>query len=827
VTNSGGVNATAVADGLGLAAPYDWKNGTYPGTGGTCGTTITTSTPCTVVVTFSPTIAGTQNDTIVINYNNGVGVVNTQRQVEGVGADAANLTISDGPTFNWNIVTVGFSAQYTFTITNTGDISATSVGGTGLGAPYSFFGGSGYPGGGTCLTSIAPGASCTVIVEFTPTGSGTANDTMQITYNDGVTSQISNRDMTATGYENNAVVSLQNPATSPNNVSTPTIRINNLVAGVTSRLYSDAGCANEVSTDVAVSATTDATSSILTDNTYEFHVRVEDSYGNITACSTSSVDYILDTGTPDPSLWTWLMNSPNDGTDSSDPTPQINMSSATGENGTSVQLYDEATCTNNVGSPRVVASQAATFSDISYLTNGTQDGQKIYYAVASDVAGNISGCTPVGLDYFLDQVNPNAASGLATASVWHTPDTASAPQFSWAAVSDPAPSSGVDRIEVAISTQVGGGNEAGGWTALAPGATSHTYSSGLALTECSPYYPSIRVIDNAQNVSNTVTAPSFRVDITNPTDPVISRGTDQNTTQSPTVTIDTASTDNCSFSQYQALVSRDDNDNGVLDAGEQGNIQTWVNIGNVGTYQYSGTLAPGSRYIVSIRGVDAAGRTSNIVSTDAWGIPIEYIGSWQQGLTHVPTAGSSRMLFVTMAMDVESNDSDLIAMTYGGQAMFPVGEANATATNNWTTRTEIWACNEACISAATNNNINPTFANGATKHPSYASAMFQYVNQASPVFDTASNQSTSAQNLTTPLLNENETGINIASVGHGNTAVFLAVPPGYTESGGQTSAQSEHNSGHLVIQADGANTYFFNSNSTQRMAAVVVHINPQ
>jgi hypothetical protein len=105
--------------------------------------------------------------------------------------------------------------------------------------------------------------------------------------------------------------------------------------------------------------------------------------------------------------------------------------------------------------------------------------------------------------------------------------------------------------------------------------------------------------------------------------------------------------------------------------------------------------------------------------------------------------------------------------------------------------------------------------------------MFQYVNQASPVFDTASNQSTSAQNLTTPLLNENETGINIASVGHGNTAVFLAVPPGYTESGGQTSAQSEHNSGHLVIQADGANTYFFNSNSTQRMAAVVVHINPQ
>ena len=41
VDNTGGVIATSLADGLGLAAPYTFLGGTYPGTGGTCATTLT------------------------------------------------------------------------------------------------------------------------------------------------------------------------------------------------------------------------------------------------------------------------------------------------------------------------------------------------------------------------------------------------------------------------------------------------------------------------------------------------------------------------------------------------------------------------------------------------------------------------------------------------------------------------------------------------------------------------------------------------------------------------------------------------------------------
>lgn len=50
-----------------MQPPYEFKDGSYPGTGGSCGTSI--SSNCTIVVTFNPTEVGTHNDTIVISYD--------------------------------------------------------------------------------------------------------------------------------------------------------------------------------------------------------------------------------------------------------------------------------------------------------------------------------------------------------------------------------------------------------------------------------------------------------------------------------------------------------------------------------------------------------------------------------------------------------------------------------------------------------------------------------------------------------------------------------------------------------------------------------------
>ncbi|HMN68446.1 MAG TPA: hypothetical protein PKC28_07890, partial [Bdellovibrionales bacterium] len=46
VTNSGSLAATTVA-GSGLAAPFTFKGGAYPGTGGTCGGSLNAGANCT------------------------------------------------------------------------------------------------------------------------------------------------------------------------------------------------------------------------------------------------------------------------------------------------------------------------------------------------------------------------------------------------------------------------------------------------------------------------------------------------------------------------------------------------------------------------------------------------------------------------------------------------------------------------------------------------------------------------------------------------------------------------------------------------------------
>ena len=45
---AGSISATA------LAAPWSFKGGSYPGTGGTCAAALDPGTSCSIVVTFAP-----------------------------------------------------------------------------------------------------------------------------------------------------------------------------------------------------------------------------------------------------------------------------------------------------------------------------------------------------------------------------------------------------------------------------------------------------------------------------------------------------------------------------------------------------------------------------------------------------------------------------------------------------------------------------------------------------------------------------------------------------------------------------------------------------
>ena len=99
----------------------------------------------------------------------------------------ANATISLSATSKtFTDVRIDNTEAFTITATNNGGVAATSLAFSGLAAPHS-------KSGGTCGTSLAAGASCTIEVTYAPTTVGTdQDDTLEIDYNDGSANQALN-----------------------------------------------------------------------------------------------------------------------------------------------------------------------------------------------------------------------------------------------------------------------------------------------------------------------------------------------------------------------------------------------------------------------------------------------------------------------------------------------------------------------------------------------------------------------------------------------------------------------------------------------------------
>lgn len=70
VKNEGVRDATSLTGGFTISA-FSYKGGTFPGTGGTCQSTLAPQTSCSIVVVFSPQYADTFAEFIHLNYHNG------------------------------------------------------------------------------------------------------------------------------------------------------------------------------------------------------------------------------------------------------------------------------------------------------------------------------------------------------------------------------------------------------------------------------------------------------------------------------------------------------------------------------------------------------------------------------------------------------------------------------------------------------------------------------------------------------------------------------------------------------------------------------------
>jgi hypothetical protein len=186
VSNTGSVDVKNVAAGTAaFSAPFYYKGGSFPGTGGTCGGTLTSGSNCTVIVNFLPTASGVFSDSLKVSYVGPNGVLTDTAGIGLAGTvTTSNLTISDGPTYAFG--TVATTATKTFTVTNSGGTKTTLMwsGTPALGTGFSFNGG-GYPGvGGTCTTVLEGGATCTIVIKFAPSTAGSYSDTARVTYTD-------------------------------------------------------------------------------------------------------------------------------------------------------------------------------------------------------------------------------------------------------------------------------------------------------------------------------------------------------------------------------------------------------------------------------------------------------------------------------------------------------------------------------------------------------------------------------------------------------------------------------------------------------------------
>ena len=199
IENTGGVDATALTPSGFTTPPFDFTGGAYPGSGGTCGTTLSAGSTCTIAVNYAPAAPGLTLQTLQIDYNNGAVVLPITKDFQGTAVAPANITVSDGPTFDYAQRATGSQTVQVFTVDNVGGVPATLMNGTGLALPYQFEGGI-YPGtSGNCGVTLAALANCTIAVVFAPTVLGVVGDTINMNYHDGVAAQLTPRPVTGEG----------------------------------------------------------------------------------------------------------------------------------------------------------------------------------------------------------------------------------------------------------------------------------------------------------------------------------------------------------------------------------------------------------------------------------------------------------------------------------------------------------------------------------------------------------------------------------------------------------------------------------------------------
>jgi hypothetical protein len=139
----------------------------------TCPTSLPLAASCTITISYSPTARGTDSSRILVQYNAGGGIDFSYIPVSGTGI-ASGIGISPAA-LSFGSVDVGASTSGTLTLSNTGDaaLSIYAIQSTS----------SNFVQTNDCGSTVAPGASCSINVTFTPSAVQQYSGTLIITSN--------------------------------------------------------------------------------------------------------------------------------------------------------------------------------------------------------------------------------------------------------------------------------------------------------------------------------------------------------------------------------------------------------------------------------------------------------------------------------------------------------------------------------------------------------------------------------------------------------------------------------------------------------------------
>jgi hypothetical protein len=187
--NVGGAPATSISS-VSPSAVFRYKGNTFPGTGGTCGTTLGVGAQCTLVLVFAPTATGSHSATVVVNYHNGNSATSVSAVLSGSSVPPAVLALSQS-LLSFAVTPAGGSSTHDLIILKTaGTGPASNLRFSGLGAPFSFNQGA-YPGtGGDCAPTITAISSCTLRFAFSPANPLRSTAPITLTYFDGLVDRV-------------------------------------------------------------------------------------------------------------------------------------------------------------------------------------------------------------------------------------------------------------------------------------------------------------------------------------------------------------------------------------------------------------------------------------------------------------------------------------------------------------------------------------------------------------------------------------------------------------------------------------------------------------